>query len=158
MEGESRDLSAARRPNRVDALVGARLKKRRLMLGLTIPVLAERVGVSDSQISKYETGANRISASRLYELCEVLETPVSWFFADFDEIEGADVSGTSSRDQEATPLTERPRNDLGDWIEHDEDMKRIFERLKQIEDSNIRRKIISVIHELIKQFSCTASK
>lgn len=65
---------------RVDVYVGRRLRQRRVAMGLTQAELAGKVGVRFQQIQKYETGANRISASRLWDVAEVLQAPVSYFF------------------------------------------------------------------------------
>lgn len=64
----------------VDEHIGQRLQLRRVMLGLSQKDLANSCGVSFQQIQKYETAGNRISASRLFELSTILETPVSFFF------------------------------------------------------------------------------
>ena len=64
----------------VDEHIGQRLQLRRVMLGLSQKDLVNACGVSFQQIQKYETAGNRISASRLFELSTVLETPVSFFF------------------------------------------------------------------------------
>ena len=64
----------------VDAHVGKRIRHRRWMAGMTQQQLAERVGIKFQQIQKYETGMNRVSASRLYEIAEALEVPVDHFF------------------------------------------------------------------------------
>ena len=64
----------------IDSLVGDRIRRRRILLGFTQDQLGEALGISYQQIQKYETGANRISAGRLYQITETLETPVGWFF------------------------------------------------------------------------------
>ena len=65
----------------VDEHIGQRLQLRRVMLGLSQKDLADVCGISFQQIQKYEAAGNRISASRLFELSRVLETPVSFFFS-----------------------------------------------------------------------------
>ena len=65
-----------------DALLGRRLRRRRWMLGMTQSQVAERVGIKFQQIQKYESGQNRISASRLWDLSVALDAPVSYFFED----------------------------------------------------------------------------
>lgn len=65
--------------NFVDAYVGARLRMRRVMLGMSQSKLGALLGVTFQQIQKYEKGANRISASRLKSAAEVLETSVDFF-------------------------------------------------------------------------------
>ena len=64
----------------VDVPVGKRIRHRRWLVGMTQQQLAERVGIKFQQIQKYETGANRVSASRLWDIADALEVPVSFFF------------------------------------------------------------------------------
>ncbi len=63
-----------------DRHVGARIRERRLMLGLSQQQLARLIGVTYQQAHKYERGLNRISAGRLFEIAQVLHVPISWFF------------------------------------------------------------------------------
>ncbi len=67
-------------PERVDAFVGARISLRRSALGLSQTALAQQLGISFQQVQKYETGQNRISASRLHRVATVLATSVEAFF------------------------------------------------------------------------------
>jgi transcriptional regulator with XRE-family HTH domain len=64
----------------VDVHVGQRVRQRRWMVGMTQQQLGDRVGIKFQQIQKYETGANRISASRLWDIAAAMEVPVSFFF------------------------------------------------------------------------------
>ncbi len=74
----------------VDVHVGKRVRHRRWLIGMTQQQLAEQVGIKFQQIQKYETGANRISASRLWDIAEALEVPVSFFFEGLEEVQKAD--------------------------------------------------------------------
>ena len=67
-------------PNPVDVHVGARLRLRRTLLGMSQEKLGQAIGLTFQQVQKYERGANRIGASRLYDLSRVLDVPVSFFF------------------------------------------------------------------------------
>lgn len=67
-------------PRKVDVHVGQRVRQRRWMLGVTQQQLADMVGVKFQQIQKYETGANRISSSRLWDVAAALDVPVAFFF------------------------------------------------------------------------------
>lgn len=78
----------------VDVHVGKRVRHRRWLIGMTQQQLAEQVGIKFQQIQKYETGANRVSASRLWDIAEALDVPVSFFFEGLDEQE-KDNSGKS---------------------------------------------------------------
>ena len=69
-----------RRPNPIDVHVGARLRLRRTLLGMSQEKLGQAIGLTFQQVQKYERGANRIGASRLYDLSRVLDVPVSFFF------------------------------------------------------------------------------
>ena len=66
--------------NEIDLHVGKRLRRRRRLLGLTQQQLAEKVGIRFQQIQKYECGANRVTASRLYECAVILNVPVGYFY------------------------------------------------------------------------------
>jgi transcriptional regulator with XRE-family HTH domain len=66
--------------NDIDLHLGKRLRRRRRLLGLTQQQLANAVGIRFQQIQKYECGANRISAARLWQLAEALQAPVSYFY------------------------------------------------------------------------------
>lgn len=78
----------------IDLHLGRRLRRRRRLLGLTQQQLAVQVGIRFQQIQKYECGANRISAARLWQLAEALETPVSYFYDGLSEaLERKDAGG-----------------------------------------------------------------
>ena len=64
----------------IDRRISVRLRQRRLLLGVTQGVVARALGVSFQQIQKYETGANRVSSSRLYELSLILDVPITYFY------------------------------------------------------------------------------
>ncbi|EEX10050.1 transcriptional regulator, XRE family [Ruegeria lacuscaerulensis ITI-1157] len=74
----------------VDVHVGKRVRHRRWLIGMTQQQLAQQVGIKFQQIQKYETGANRISASRLWDIAEALDVPVSFFFEGLEETQKAD--------------------------------------------------------------------
>lgn len=73
----------------VDKHVGKRVRHRRWMVGMTQQKLADKVGIKFQQIQKYETGMNRVSASRLWDIADALEVPVSFFFEGLDDHERA---------------------------------------------------------------------
>ena len=74
-----------RRAQDVDRLVGARMRKRRVLLGLTKQQLADQIGVAYQQAHKYERGTNRMAASRLYKAAQVLGVEVSYFFEELHD-------------------------------------------------------------------------
>ena len=74
------ETTGARSPNPVDLHVGGRIRMKRKVLGVSQERLAEALGLTFQQVQKYERGANRVSASKLYEIAAALKTPVSYFF------------------------------------------------------------------------------
>src|SRR6056297_3128889 len=72
-------------PHPVDVHVGKRIRHRRWLVGMTQQQLAEAVGIKFQQIQKYETGANRVSASRLWDIAEALDVDVSFFFEGLEQ-------------------------------------------------------------------------
>lgn len=76
----------------VDRHVGARVRERRIMLGLTQQQLADLIGVTYQQAHKYERGINRVSAGRLFEIAQVLSVPVSYFFDGLAEEGGRGIT------------------------------------------------------------------
>lgn len=82
----------------VDVHVGKRVRHRRWMVGMTQQQLGEAVGIKFQQIQKYETGMNRISASRLWDIAHALDVPVSFFFEGLEEIDPAVEAGRQHGD------------------------------------------------------------
>ncbi|WP_120499649.1 helix-turn-helix domain-containing protein [Roseovarius sp. EL26] len=85
-------------PHPVDVHVGKRVRHRRWLVGMTQQQLAESVGIKFQQIQKYETGANRVSASRLWDIADALDVDVSFFFEGLDVEEKAAGSGSVPAD------------------------------------------------------------
>lgn len=89
-------------PNPVDVHVGERLRRRRTVLGLSQEEVAQAVGLTFQQVQKYECGANRIGASRLWDLSRVLGCPISFFFDEMnqgiDELSPRNLNGAQVGD------------------------------------------------------------
>ncbi len=94
----------------VDVHVGKRIRHRRWLVGMTQQQLAEKVGIKFQQIQKYETGMNRVSASRLWDIAEAMGVPVSFFFEGLESANGEaapaerPVQGDILSDKEALEL------------------------------------------------------
>ncbi len=129
-------------PRPVDVHVGRRVRLRRTLLGLSQEKLGQAIGLTFQQIQKYERGANRIGASRLFELSKVLDIPVSFFFDDMaDDVKansGRPVGGFADQAQtsfEPDPLTKRETLELVRAyyrITSPQIRKRLFELVKSI--------------------------
>ncbi len=101
--------------NDIDLHLGKRLRRRRRLLGLTQQQLAEVVGVRFQQIQKYECGANRISAARLWSLAEALEVGVAYFYEGLHSVNGTgNGDGPEHADEEESEevLSRRETQDL----------------------------------------------
>ena len=91
----------------VDAHVGQRIRHRRWLLGLTQQQLGDAIGIKFQQVQKYETGMNRVSASRLWDIARVLDVDVSFFFEGLGSDEVAEP-------QAEAPAADVPRDLLAD--------------------------------------------
>ena len=85
MEG---DEKGSRRPNPIDVHVGSRVRFRRMLLGMSQEKLGEKLGLTFQQVQKYEKGINRIGASRLFDLAQVLGVSVQFFYEEAPSQEG----------------------------------------------------------------------
>jgi transcriptional regulator with XRE-family HTH domain len=116
----------------IDAHIGARLRSRRRELGVSQPVLGSSIGVSFQQLQKYETGANRPSASTLWRLACELRVPVAYFF---DGLSPADPNEDRSEDAIARLLQ------CHDGME-------FLEALQEITDPDARQAALIVLRAL----------
>jgi len=94
-------------PHLVDTHVGKRIRHRRWLVGMTQQQLAESVGIKFQQIQKYETGANRVSASRLWDIAASMDVNVAFFF---EGVEAAQALATTAQ----VPVRGGPADLLGD--------------------------------------------
>jgi transcriptional regulator with XRE-family HTH domain len=133
-------------PNPIDVHVGGRVRLRRTLLGMSQEKLGEAVNLTFQQIQKYERGANRIGASRMFELSQVLDVPVSFFFDDMPEeyktTEGVRERAMRDHEQssyEPDPLARRETLELVRAyykIEEPKVRKRLFELTKSLSGAN----------------------
>jgi transcriptional regulator with XRE-family HTH domain len=91
-------------PDPVDIQVGARVRTRRLLIGMNQETLARALGLTFQQVQKYEGGANRVSASRLSQIADILGVPISYFFSDLEP----DGGESSPADRRARERLQRP--------------------------------------------------
>jgi len=114
----SRGRTPSGKPNPIDVHVGARVRLRRTLLGMSQEKLGEALGLTFQQVQKYERGANRVGASRLFDLSRVLDVPVSFFFDDMtSEVEALSprlISGLAEEPAsfDADPMTKRETLEL----------------------------------------------
>ena len=120
------------RATAVDAHVGGRVRTRRTLLGLSQEKLADALGLTFQQVQKYETGSNRIGASRLYHLSKILDVPVSYFYEGMpDELTG--------------PQTQ-PREE-GDTM-HKRETLELVRAYYRIENAAVRQRLREMVREV----------
>ncbi len=133
-----------RGPNPIDIHVGARVRLRRNLLGLTLQTLAKAVGVTYQQLQKYEWGVNRIGASRLFNLSRVLDVPISFFFEDLSPAAAGGVRRRTRGLSEATAAALEPdllfkRETVG--------LIRAYYRVK---DPRVRKRVLDLLQAVGK--------
>ena len=151
-ENAADDVEArgARRASPVDAHVGARVRLRRMLLGMSQEKLGESLGLTFQQIQKYEKGVNRIGASRLFEVSRVLGVPVQFFFDEAPVLLGA---GAARGLAEPAAQESYVVDFLGsrDGLE----LNKAFVR---IEDPKVRRSIVELVRALAGEPGSTGSQ
>ena len=126
-------------PNPIDVHVGKRLRLRRTLLGMSQERLGELLGLTFQQVQKYERGANRIGASRLYQISRVLEVPVSFFFDEMPDAITAIAPGNMP-----PGLAEQPEH-----FDHDPLAKRetleLVRAYYRVTDARVRRRLFELV-------------
>lgn len=123
-------------PNPVDMHVGSRIRLRRQLMKMSQEKLGDELGVTFQQVQKYERGANRVGASRLYRLSRVLEVPVQFFFEDLAD--KPIVSGMAEGDQ--TPI-------VYNFIQSSDGVS-LAEAFSRISDAKVRRRVLELVRTL----------
>jgi transcriptional regulator with XRE-family HTH domain len=121
----------------IDIHVGHRVRLRRTLLGWSQEKLAQALGLTFQQVQKYERGANRIGASRLFDLSRVLDVPVSFFFDDMPAGSDSSMPGAAEApsEYETDPMARRETRGLVDayWEISEPDLRRrVFELTKAL--------------------------
>lgn len=131
------DEKGTRRPNPTDVHVGGRIRFRRMLLGMSQEKLGEYLGLTFQQIQKYEKGINRVGASRLFDLAQVLGVPVQFFFKEAPAGEATQFARETFADESAIVEFLSSRDGL--------ELSRAFVR---IVDANARRAIVNLVRSL----------
>jgi transcriptional regulator with XRE-family HTH domain len=147
----------------LDSHVGARIRLRRTMLGLSQEKLGEAIGLTFQQIQKYERGTNRVSASRLYEIARVLDVPIGFFYDDM-RVEtapsplpplSASVTGFAEAQQGfgGPPVVAGGMSPAGSGVDmgllarkETQDLVRAYYR---IPDTEVRKRVLDLIRSMV---------
>lgn len=129
------------KPNPIDVHVGSRVRLRRTLLGMSQEKLAGAIGLTFQQVQKYERGANRIGASRLFELSRVLDVPVSFFFEELP----AQLAGQGAA--AAPGLAEPPHSYEPDPLAKRETLELVRAYYK-ITEPHVRKRVFDLVKAL----------
>ncbi len=123
-------------PNPVDKYVGSRVRMRRIMLGMSQEKLGEALGLTFQQVQKYEKGTNRVGASRIQQISEILQVPVSFLF------EGSPgATGTKAEGEAASPAY------VSDFLATSEGLA-LTRAFTRIGDAKLRRSIVELVEQI----------
>ncbi|MDF1767607.1 helix-turn-helix transcriptional regulator [Maricaulis sp.] len=128
-----------RGPNPIDIHVGSRVRLRRQLLKMSQEKLGDELGVTFQQIQKYERGANRVGASRLYRLSRALDVPVQFFFEGL--VGEPSIAGVAEGDQ--TPI-------VYDFIQSIDGVT-LAESFSRIKDGKVRRRVLELVRTLASE-------
>ena len=135
---------AKKTPNPIDVHVGNRIRMRRMLVGMSQEKLGDALGLTFQQVQKYEKGANRVSASRLYQVASTLGVPIQFFFDDMP-VSTAQQSDDGMAEGDSA-------NVLMDFLNSSEGFQ-LGRAFSTIKDPTVRRRIL----DLVKSLSANAS-
>ena len=137
--------SPGRKPNPMDIHVGSRVRLRRMVIGMSQEKLGEKMGLTFQQIQKYEKGTNRIGASRLFQLSQIMDVPVQFFFEDapLHANRHAAAAGFAESKTEAFLL---------DFL-NSRDGLELNRAFVKITDSKVRKRVVELVRALSEEAS-----
>jgi transcriptional regulator with XRE-family HTH domain len=140
VDDDEGDDKGSRRPNPIDVHVGGRVRFRRMLLGMSQEKLGEKLGLTFQQIQKYEKGINRIGASRLFDLAQVLGVPVQFFYEEAPAADGPLVVPDG--------FSERPADgSIVDFLRSRDGLE-LNKAFVRISDAKARRAIVDLVRSL----------
>jgi len=141
----------AAKHNPIDGHVGARMRLRRTLMGMSQERLGEALGLTFQQVQKYERGVNRVSASRLYDLARVLDVPISFFFDDMPNavtaVYGQTPGGYSARHVSGFADTQDSFGHQDDALNRRETLE-LVRAYYRIPDAAVRKRMFELIKSL----------
>lgn len=137
-------VGKARQAHPVDVHVGGRVRLRRVFLGYSQEKLANALGLTFQQIQKYERGANRISASKLYELSRILSVPVTYFF---EGVESEGEAGSAGGAEAGAAASAGIHSSDPDFTNQRETLQ-LISSYYRIPDSKVRAEVLSLLKTL----------
>jgi len=133
-------MMAKKAPNPIDKHVGSRVRMRRMMLGMSQEKLGDALGLTFQQVQKYEKGTNRIGASRLQQIAQILQVQVSFFF------EGAPNITAAGARQDGFAEASSPAY-VSDFLASSDGLA-LTKAFMKIDDSKLRRRIVDLVEQI----------
>ncbi|HEX2216769.1 MAG TPA: helix-turn-helix domain-containing protein [Xanthobacteraceae bacterium] len=130
---------AKKAPNPIDKHVGSRVRMRRMMMGMSQEKLGGALGLTFQQVQKYEKGTNRIGASRLQQISDILQVPVSFFFEGAPNLSGQAASGLGEAPSPAY---------VSDFLATSDGLA-LTKAFVQIKDGKVRRRIVDLVEAIV---------
>jgi transcriptional regulator with XRE-family HTH domain len=130
---------AKKTPNPIDKHVGSRVRMRRMMLSMSQEKLGDALGLTFQQVQKYEKGTNRIGASRLQQISNILQVPVSFFFEGAPHLPGHHHSGGMS--EAPSPAY------VSDFLATSDGLS-LTKSFMRIKSSKLRRRIVDLVEQI----------
>jgi transcriptional regulator with XRE-family HTH domain len=131
-------MMAKKAPNPTDKHVGARVRMRRMMLGMSQEKLGDALGLTFQQVQKYEKGANRIGASRLQQISQILQVSVSFFFEGAPSAPGLQTDGLAEAPSPAY---------VADFLATSDGLA-LTKAFMGIKDAKLRRRIVDLVEQI----------
>ena len=148
----SNDERSTKSPNPIDVHVGSRIRLRRMLIGMSQEKLGDKLNLTFQQIQKYEKGANRVGASRLYTVAQILGVPVQFFFDDMP----SSVDAVAQASVDPALISAMSDNDeapfVMDFVSSSEGLQ-LNMAFAKIEDADTRRRVV----DLVKAIAATAA-
>jgi transcriptional regulator with XRE-family HTH domain len=133
-------VAAKKSPNPIDKHVGSRVRMRRMMLSMSQEKLGDALGLTFQQVQKYEKGTNRIGASRLQRISEVLQVPPAFFFEGAPSLHG-DTNGLGEVPSPAY---------VSDFLATSDGLA-LTKAFVQIKDGKLRRRIVDLVEAMVHE-------
>ena len=131
-------MAAKKAPNPIDKHVGSRVRMRRMMLSMSQEKLGDALGLTFQQVQKYEKGTNRIGASRLQQISNILQVPVSFFFEGAPPLPGERHSGLGEAPSPAY---------ISDFLATSDGLS-LTKAFMRIKNSKMRRRIVDLVVQI----------
>jgi transcriptional regulator with XRE-family HTH domain len=129
---------AKKAPNPIDKHVGSRVRMRRMMLSMSQEKLGDALGLTFQQVQKYEKGTNRIGASRLQQIANILQVPVAFFFEGAPHVGSHQVVGMGEAPSPAY---------VSDFLATSDGLS-LTKAFMRIKNSKLRRRIVDLVEQI----------